>query len=48
MQRDPDAAVREFAQAGIVNEIADQPTWVEVARRFMGPRTIAMLRVALE
>jgi hypothetical protein len=45
---DADDAVRDFAQAGIVNEIADCSNWTDVAERFMGPRTKAMLRVAME
>ena len=40
---DPDQDVRDFAQEGIVNALAQREKWVEVARPYMGPRTLFML-----
>lgn len=40
---DLDDDVRDFAQEGIINAIAQRDQWVEVARPYMGPKSLAML-----
>jgi hypothetical protein len=40
---DPDLDIRDAVQVGVVNWIAQDPQWVSVAERFMGPKTREML-----
>lgn len=43
LANDPDEIVRDFAQVGIVNVIAQRDDWVEVARPYMGGKTLFLL-----
>ena len=40
---DLDQDVRDFAQEGIINALAQNEKWVEAAKLYMGPRTLWML-----